>query len=194
MRRTSLVVVALAVVLGVGGCAKKTVPVPAPAAIPPPAAAPQLLPPPPPQPPPTPSLAVPDTDPLGVADLDEVNAYVRRRGLLLEVYFAYDRAELDDVSRQRLDRNAAFLKAHPELVVAIEGHCDERGNAEYNLTLGERRALAAFGYLGALGVGHERLQTVSYGRERPVCVVASEECWRQNRRAAFVIVGRRTAY
>ena len=193
MRRTSLIVVVLAVVLGVGGCARKKAPVAAPAAIPPPAAVPALPPLPPPQPPPAPPATVPDTDPLDTVDLDAVNAYVRRQGLLGDVYFAYDRADLSETSRRRLDENAAFLKAHPEFVVAIEGHCDERGTAEYNLALGDRRAGAAAAYVGQLGLATDRLQWVSYGKERPVCDSASEDCWQLNRRASFVIAGRRTA-
>jgi len=193
MRRTSLVVVVVAVVLGVGGCAKKKNPVAAPATIPPPAAAPALPSPPPPQPPSIPPETVFDTDPLDTADLDAVNAYVRRHGLLGDVYFAYDRAELGEASRQRLDENAAFLTSHPELVVVIEGHCDERGTAEYNLALGDRRAGTAVAYVGSLGVATDRLRSVSYGKERPVCDSASEDCWQRNRRASFVIAGRRTA-
>jgi len=191
MRRTSLVAVALAVVLGVAGCASKQAPVAAPATIPPPAAVKVVPPPPPPQPPPTPPQAVPDTDPLELADLDVVNAYVRRRGLLGDVHFVYDKADLGEASRQRLVENAAFLRSHPEFVIVIEGHCDERGTAEYNLALGDRRAGTAAAYVETLGVAGDRLQSVSYGKERPVCDAAAEDCWQQNRRAGFVIVGRR---
>ena len=194
MRRASLVVVVLAVVLGVGGCARKQAPVAAPAAIPPPAATPVPSPPPPPQPPPAPPRAVADSDPLDTADLDAVNAYVRRQGLLGDVYFAYDRAELSEASRQRLAENAAFLTSHPEFVVVVEGHCDERGTAEYNLALGGRRAGAAVAYIGSLGLAADRLQSVSYGKERPACHSASEDCWQRNRRAGFVIVGRRGSF
>jgi len=190
MRRTGLVTVALVVVLGVGGCAKKS-PAAAPAASPPAAPPPAGPLTPPPQPPLAPPIPVPDHDPLDAADLDAVNAYVRRAGLLGDVYFDYDRAELGETARGQLERNAAFLGSRPEFAVAIEGHCDERGSAEYNLALGERRASAAHAYLGRLGLETGRLQTVSYGKERPVCTSSDGGCWKQNRRAGFVIVARR---
>lgn len=127
------------------------------------------------------------------ADLDTLNAYVREQGLLQTVYFDFDRADLRNDSRERLAANARFLQEHPELVIAIEGHADERGTGEYNLALGDRRANTTQSYLGNLGVAGERLRSVSYGEERPECVESSEDCWWKNRRAQFVIVARRPA-
>ena len=125
-------------------------------------------------------------------DLDALNAYVREQGLLRTVYFDFDRYELRTDARDSLATNARFLQEHPELEVAIEGHADERGTNEYNLALGDRRASSTQRYLSSLGVTGERLRTVSYGEERPECVQSGEDCWWKNRRAQFVIVGRRS--
>lgn len=125
------------------------------------------------------------------ADLDALNAYVREQGLLQTVYFDFDQADLRSDARERLAANARFLKERPELMVAIEGHADERGTGEYNLALGDRRANTTQSYLGSLGVSGDRLRSVSYGEERPLCTESGESCWWQNRRAEFVIVGRR---
>jgi peptidoglycan-associated lipoprotein len=119
-----------------------------------------------------------------------VNDYVARNGLLGDVYFDFDKAELTEESRTRLARNADWLRAHPEFEVRIEGHCDERGTNEYNLALGERRAAAAREYLTSLGVSARNLTTLSYGEERPQCSDSSEGCWSRNRRAHFLITGR----
>lgn len=124
-------------------------------------------------------------------DLNALNAYVREQGLLQSVYFDFDRYELRPDARERLAGNARFLQRHPELEVAIEGHADERGTNEYNLALGDRRASSTGVYLSSLGVSGDRLRTVSYGEERPECVASGEDCWWRNRRAQFVIVGRR---
>ena len=123
-------------------------------------------------------------------DLEEVNSYVRGQGLLGDVFFDFDRFELRSEARERLARNADWLKANPEFNLLIEGHCDERGTSQYNLALGERRANAAKSYLVSLGVSADRVRTVSYGKERPFCFESHEGCWQQNRRAHFVITGR----
>jgi peptidoglycan-associated lipoprotein len=88
-----------------------------------------------------------------------------------------------------LSKTAQFLRTHPEIKVIIEGHCDERGSTEYNLALGDRRAQAARQFLISLGVSPDRLETVSYGKERPFCFESNEICWQQNRRAHFVLAG-----
>jgi peptidoglycan-associated lipoprotein len=134
--------------------------------------------------------AAPETD-IWSSDLETLNAYVREQGLLQTVYFDFDRAELRSDARERLSTNARFLQQHPELIVAIEGHADERGTQEYNLALGDRRAETTRSYLGNLGVPGDRTKTVSYGEERPECTESFEECWWKNRRAQFVVVGRR---
>ncbi len=129
-------------------------------------------------------------DPLLSEDMKLVNDELRRRGFSSDVYFAYDESALNDDARAKLSRNAELLKAQARFNLTIEGHCDERGTAEYNLALGERRANAVRGYLGSLGVGTERMRTLSYGSERPVCTEHEESCWSQNRRAHMVITGR----
>ncbi len=104
--------------------------------------------------------------------------------------FDYDQFELRQDARDRLAQNARFLTSHPEFILTIEGHADERGTNDYNLALGDRRASAAREYLSTLGVAANRLRTVSYGEERPFCGETTEACWSQNRRAHFTITGR----
>jgi len=106
------------------------------------------------------------------------------------VYYDYDSAELSAEARAALDANAALLKKYPAWTVTIEGHCDERGTAEYNLALGERRAVSAQAYLLALGIPASRVKIVSYGREFPFDPDHDEESWSKNRRAHFVITGK----
>jgi len=189
MRAPSIIAVfALSMILVVAGCAKKpaeTTPTPPP---PPPVVTP-APPPPPPPPPPVPPPA-PVANPFD-GDLASVNRYVEEQGLLGDVYFNYDRDDLLDDARARLQRNADFMKAQPQFVVTIEGHCDERGSIGYNLALGDRRAASAKSYVSTLGVADGRMQTVTYGKERPVCTESDESCWSRNRRAHFVITGRK---
>jgi peptidoglycan-associated lipoprotein len=132
----------------------------------------------------------PAADDIWSADLATLNDYLRREGLLGEVYFAYDQHALTADARERLERNARFLRERPELVVTIEGHCDERGTSDYNMALGERRAQAALAHVQAAGIPGSRLHRISYGKERPVCQESREGCWSKNRRAAFVVTGR----
>lgn len=103
------------------------------------------------------------------------------------VFFDYDRYDLKDEGRQTLQRQAAFLKQYRQYSVTIEGHCDERGTREYNLGLGSRRAEAVKDYLVSLGIDGARLATISYGKERPVCVESVESCWSTNRRGVSVL-------
>lgn len=122
-------------------------------------------------------------------DLQRLNQLLAEQGLVGDVYFDYDDYDLKPEARERLSRNADFMKEHPELVFTLEGHCDERGTNEYNLALGDRRANAAKNYLLSLGVGASAMQTLSYGEERPVCTDAAESCWSRNRRAHFLATG-----
>ena len=113
---------------------------------------------------------------------------------LKDVYFEFDRYDLNADARATLRANADWLKSNPSTRVEIEGHCDERGTNEYNLALGAKRAQAAREFLSTLGVGADRLSTISYGEEIPVCKESNESCWKQNRRARFVLVqGRSTS-
>ena len=112
---------------------------------------------------------------------------------LKDVFFEFDRYDLAADARTVLRANADWLKGNPAVRVELEGHCDERGPNEYNLALGAKRAQAASEYLATLGVAAERLSTISYGEEIPVCKEANEACWKQNRRARFVALQSRPA-
>jgi peptidoglycan-associated lipoprotein len=104
-----------------------------------------------------------------------------------DAYFDYDKADVRTDARDALSQTAQFLRAYPQVKVVIEGHCDERGSTEYNLALGDRRAAAAKQFLASLGISADRMETVSYGKERPFCSASTEECWKQNRRAHVIM-------
>lgn len=108
-------------------------------------------------------------------------------GPLKDITFNFDSAALSESARSTLKANAEWLKNNPAARVQIEGHCDERGAADYNMALGAKRAQAAMDYLTTLGIAANRLSTISYGEEIPVCKEKSEGCWAQNRRARFVV-------
>ena len=103
----------------------------------------------------------------------------------MNLYFAFDKSDLTDLSRQILAEKAELLKAHPALSLLIEGHCDERGTNEYNMALGERRARAAYEYLVLMGIEAGRLTIISYGEEYPAVPGSNEEAWAKNRRDEF---------
>ncbi len=186
-RKPWLILSFLILVLAITGCAKKKAPVTTAEAAP--ARTAPAPPPPAPAPAPAPAAA---PDPWS-GDLASVNRYAREQGLLGDVYFDYDRSELRGDARERLEKNARFMQEHPHFEFTVEGHCDERGTTEYNIALGERRASAATSYLYSSGVSPDRMKTLSYGKERPLCTQSEENCWWQNRRAHFVITGRRSA-
>lgn len=104
------------------------------------------------------------------------------------VNFALDSFSLDDRARAILDSQAQWLTRYPNVPVSLEGHCDERGTREYNLALGDRRALAAKNYLAARGVAPGRISTISYGKERPIALGSDEASWAQNRRAVTIVL------
>jgi peptidoglycan-associated lipoprotein len=110
----------------------------------------------------------------------------RANDALKPIYFAFDKSEIRPADAKILDGSAAYLKANPNQLVLIEGHCDERGTSEYNLALGERRAKAAANYLVANGIEAGRITTISYGKERPVCTEHNESCWSRNRNDMFL--------
>lgn len=164
-------------------------------------------PPPPPKAPPPPVVAAPpatDVDSMArpATEVDETEAAMpksiqelqdefNRRGLLGDVFYAFDQYELRSDARQRLEKNAEFMRS-PEgrsLTFVVEGHCDERGTNEYNIALGQNRSTTAVDYLVSLGVSAGRFRTISYGEERPFCTESTEACWQKNRRARFVIDG-----
>ncbi|ATX79807.1 peptidoglycan-associated lipoprotein [Mariprofundus aestuarium] len=102
------------------------------------------------------------------------------------VYFAFDQSDLDAAARATLDANAAWLNANGAVNATVEGNCDERGSREYNLALGQRRADSVRDFLISRGVAAERIDTVSFGEERPACQDTGEACWAQNRRGDIV--------
>jgi peptidoglycan-associated lipoprotein len=106
---------------------------------------------------------------------------------LQDIHFDFDRYELQDDDRLVLDRHAAWMKEHAGTPMLVEGHCDERGTGEYNISLGERRAKATANYLTSRGVASDRITIISYGEQQPVCRDATEGCWQKNRRAHFLV-------
>jgi peptidoglycan-associated lipoprotein len=125
-----------------------------------------------------PAAAAPTAQP-SVSDLFDQN--------VKDAYFELDKSDLRDDARAALTKDAEFLRSYPQVKVSIEGHCDERGSTEYNLGLGQRRAEAAKNYLISLGIPGDRMETTSWGKERPFCSEHDESCWQQNRRAHFVL-------
>jgi peptidoglycan-associated lipoprotein len=118
--------------------------------------------------------------------LEELNA----KKPLADVYFGLDKSDLADEARAALQKNADYLKRWTSLRISVEGHCDERGTAEYNLALGERRAAAVRTYLTSLGVAGDRVTVVSKGKEQPFCQERAESCYSQNRRGHFLITAK----
>jgi len=185
--RTALVLTA-AVALAAGCGGKK------PETVPPPAPPPVVTPAPPPPPPPPPPAPVPQPRPAPLTEdqifsaksLDQLNA----EKPLADVFFEYDKAELKEEGRSALQKNAEWLKRWSAVKVTVEGHCDSRGTAEYNLALGERRANAVKSYLVSLGVGADRVLVISKGKEQPFCPEENEACWSQNRRGHFIIAAK----
>ncbi|HYY24952.1 MAG TPA: peptidoglycan-associated lipoprotein Pal [Candidatus Udaeobacter sp.] len=112
---------------------------------------------------------------------------------LKDIFYDFDRYDLKADARDTLKANADWLKNNPSARIEIEGHCDDRGTNEYNLALGAKRAQTAKDYLVTLGIPAERLSTISYGEEIPVCKEQEESCWQKNRRARFVVVPSRPA-
>jgi peptidoglycan-associated lipoprotein len=108
-------------------------------------------------------------------------------GQFVPVYFDYDSSQVNESERSKCEAVADYLKSNTAVGVIVEGHCDERGSAEYNLALGERRALAVRAFLIGLGVDGNRVQTKSMGEEKPVCYEHDDTCWSKNRRGEFVL-------
>ena len=151
--------------------------------------APGTRPPAPPQPVAEPTVVPPEPvrdDAIASASLDDLN----RNSPLKPLFFALDSAEVNAAGQTVLDADAAVLKKYSSWTVTIEGHCDERGTAEYNLALGERRAVAARTYLVSVGIPADRLRTVSYGKEFPFDPGHDEAAFAKNRRAHFVVTAK----
>ena len=188
-RLVSTIALSAALAIAAAGCHKKVpqaAPVPPP---PPPPAAPVTPPPPPPPPPPA---AAPAPRPLTEEEIfarksvDQLNA----ERPMDDVFFDLDKSVVRDDARPLLQKDADWLKKWGSVQVMLEGHCDARGSAEYNLGLGNRRATAVKDYLVSLGVSAGRVTVVSKGKEQPFCNEDNDSCWQQNRRGHFVITGK----
>lgn len=129
--------------------------------------------------------AAPTAAPLAEPDVRE--ASLRIMAEVKAVHFNYDSAFVGPEARAVLVQNAGWLKAHPETRAQAAGHCDERGTVEYNLALGQRRAQAVKEYYRNLGIGEERIATISYGEENPLCRESNEKCWQANRRVETLV-------
>ena len=192
MTRKAKVAIVLMVLLAVtvGACKKKAPPVVRP--MPPvngPANTAPNTPPRPPEPVLDPVIVPPEPlkdDALTSKSLDDLN----RDSPLKPVFYDLDSSDVSAEGQQVLQANAAVLRKYPAWQVTIEGHCDERGTAEYNLALGERRALAAKTYLVSLGIAADKVRTVSYGKEFPFDAGHEDAAWSKNRRAHFVITAK----
>jgi peptidoglycan-associated lipoprotein len=188
---TAAAIVVVLVAAAATGCQKKQPPVVRPMPPPTTEATPTV-----PTPPPAPPQAVVDQpvvpvepikeDTMTSRSLDQLN----RDSPLRPVFFEYDSAEISSDGQGVLDADAVLFKKYSTWVVTIEGHCDERGTAEYNLALGERRAVAARTYLVSLGISADRIRTVSYGKEFPFDPGHDEAAYVKNRRAHFVITAK----
>jgi len=189
VRRIAVILTAISLAAAVA-CGKKAPPVARPA--PPPPTTASTAPTRPPAPPepvrePTTVPAEPvREDAIASASLDDLN----RNSPLKPVFYELDSSDVSPTGQKALDENAALLKRYPAWAITIEGHCDERGTAEYNLALGERRAVAARAYLVAQGISADRLRIVSYGKEFPFDPGHDESAFAKNRRAHFVITAK----
>lgn len=192
MKMSRIVAVMSAVILAatIAACAKKKPPVARPTPPPPTSTSTGASRPPAPPTPVTEPQPVPVEpvagDELSAKDLDDIN----KNSPFEPLFFLYDQAEVSTEGQQVMNTNAEILKKYPTWVITVEGHADERGTAEYNLALGERRALAARNYLVSLGIPADRLRTVSYGKEFPFDPAHSEEAYSKNRRAHFVVTSK----
>jgi len=193
MRRQAkaLLVLVLLLTVVVAACKGKAKPPVARPMPPPMASTSGNVPPPPPGPPqpvsePIPVPPMPAEDTIGSKSLDDLN----RDSPLRPLFFELDSSDVSSDGQQVLQANAAVLKKYSTMQITIEGHCDERGTAEYNLALGERRALAAKNYLVSLGIAADKVKTVSYGKEFPFDAGHDDAAWLKNRRAHFVITAK----
>ena len=174
-RQVSTIALGLALAVAAAGCHKKVPPVA-----------------PTPPPPPPPPVVTPAPRPLTE---DEIFARKSLADLnaerpLADVFFDLDKSEIRDDARTSLQKDADWMKRWTSTQITLEGHCDSRGSAEYNLGLGSRRAAAVKDYLVNLGVSTGRVTVVSKGKEQPFCSEENESCWQQNRRGHFVITGK----
>ena len=189
VRRTAILVFLLVVTTVAAACAKKQPPVARPIPPPPPGPTTVTPPPEPPTPAPEPTTVPPEPvaeDAIASGSIDDIN----RNSPMRPVFYGFDLSEVDAEGQRVLQANAEVLRKYSTWQISIEGHCDERGTAEYNLALGERRAVAARNYLVSLGISADRVKTVSYGKEFPFDPGHDEGAWAKNRRAHFVVTAK----
>ena len=134
-----------------------------------------------------PVALVPEKEAEHLPSLKAVGKKKEEKSPLDDIFFDYDQYLLTEGAQNILQKNAEWLRSHPQARILIEGHCDERGTVEYNLALGERRAQSVKDYLLNLGISSDRISMISYGKEKPFVVSHSEEAWAQNRRAHFLL-------
>ena len=182
LRSAAAVLPILGLTLLLAGCPKR--PAMTAATAPPPVPPAAVAPPTPAAPAPAPVAPAPVAPPTAVTPAPPKE--YKSNDALKPIYFAFDKSDIRPGDAKVLDATAAYLKANAGQLVLIEGHCDERGTAEYNLALGERRAKAAMNYLVSNGVEAGRITTISYGKERPVCSERNEACWSRNRNDTFL--------
>lgn len=173
MQKLSTKLLVATALIAVAGCSKK---------------APETLPPAPPTQTAPPETQTPPPGPVGSTVVPGSKEDFLQQVGTDRVHFGTDKYDLDSEARSILDRQAEWLAKYPNVRITIEGHCDERGTREYNLALGDRRANSAKNYL-ATRVDPSRINTISYGKERPEATGSDESAWAQNRRAVTVIIG-----
>jgi peptidoglycan-associated lipoprotein len=192
-----LILIALTGIMATAAACSKKVPPPAVAAAPPPPPPPPpAAPPPPPPPPPPPAPAAPAPTPapapltedqiFSQKSLDQLNA----EKPMSDVFFDLDESDIRDGDRSVLQRDADWMKRWATTIVTVEGHADSRGSSEYNLALGNRRAMGVKDYLVSLGVPAGRITVISKGKEQPFCTEENEACWQQNRRGHFIVTAK----
>jgi peptidoglycan-associated lipoprotein len=183
LRSAAAVLPILALTLLLAGCPKRPAMT---AATAPPPVPPAAVAPPTPAPAPAPIAPAPVAPPTAAPAPPAPPKEYRANDALKQIFFAFDKSDIRPGDAKVLDATAAYLKANPSQLVLIEGHCDERGTAEYNLALGERRAKSAMNYLVSNGIEAGRITTISYGKERPVCSEHAETCWARTRNDTFL--------
>ncbi|HEU4960688.1 MAG TPA: peptidoglycan-associated lipoprotein Pal [Sphingomonas sp.] len=173
MAKLKTTLIAATALIAVAGCSKKR---------------PAELPPPPSQTPPAETMPTQPSGPVGTTVVPGSAADFKQSVSSDTIHFGTDMYNIDPESQAILDSQAQWLAKYPNVRITIEGHCDERGTREYNLALGDRRANAAKNYLATRGVDPSRINTISYGKERPIALGSNEEAWAQNRRAVTVVI------
>ena len=187
-RLVSTIALSAALAIAAAGCHKK-VPAAAPAPPPPPPPAAPSTPPPPPPPAPAPAPAprpLSEEEIFARKSVDQLNA----EKPMDDVFFDLDKSTVRDDAKPALQKDADWLKKWGSVAITVEGHCDSRGSAEYNLGLGNRRATSVKDYLVSVGVPASRVTVVSKGKEQPFCNDENDGCWQQNRRGHFLITAK----